>query len=145
MVAASAANLQKVDNSAKTSTTASLSTNPTKSESTQVIANGPLISSSAGAHASVPSNGQMVQRVQTIQLPAQKQQMLKNIQSQIHTIAFRKSGTPSDQAVLAKLYQEQAKILASGKVVSTTTHSVNSVSAIVHFWNIYKTSVLLSI
>lgn len=139
MVAASAANLQKVDNSAKTSTTASLSTNPTKSESTQVIANGPLISSSAGAHASVPSNGQMVQRVQTIQLPAQKQQMLKNIQSQIHTIAFRKSGTPSDQAVLAKLYQEQAKILASGKVVSTTTHSVNSAAETTFSVNVIST------
>jgi len=128
MVTTNASNLQKIDNSTKTSVTVSQSTNPTKSETTQVIANGPLISSSSGTHTSVPSNGQMVQRVQTIQLPAQKQQMLKNIQSQIHTIAFRKSGTQSDQAILAKLYQEQAKILASGKVVSTTTHSVNSVS-----------------
>lgn len=130
MVTANTPNLQKVDNSNKTNTV-SQSTNLTKSEPTQIIANGPLISSSAGSHVSVPSNGQMVQRVQTIQLPAQLQQSLKNIQSQIQAILSRKSGTSHDQTALAKLYQEQAKILASGKVVSTTTHSVNSVSIFV--------------
>lgn len=107
----------------------SQSTNPAKSEPIQVIANGPLVSSSGG-HVSIPSNGQMVQRVQTIQLPAQKQQLLKSIQSQIQAILSRKSGAPPDQAVLGKLYQEQAKILASGKIVSTTTHSVNNVSVL---------------
>ncbi|XP_011873442.1 PREDICTED: mucin-17 isoform X2 [Vollenhovia emeryi] len=127
MVTANISNLQKVDNSNKTSTTVSHSTNPTKSEPTQIIANGPLMSSSAGSHVSVPSNGQMVQRmVQTIQLPVQFQPSLKNIQSQIQAFSSRKSGTPHDQAALAKLYQEQAKILANGKVVSTTTQSVNS-------------------
>ncbi|XP_011342523.1 mucin-17 isoform X2 [Ooceraea biroi] len=139
MVTANTSNLQKVDNSTKTSTTVSQSTNPTKSESTQVIANGPLISSSAGSNASVPSNGQMVQRIQTIQLPAQKQQQLRHIQSQIQTIAFRKSGTQSDQAMLSKLYQEQAKIIASGKVVSTTTHSVNSAAETTFSVNVIST------
>lgn len=94
----------------------------------QIIANGPLICSSSGSHVPIPSNGQMVQRVQTIQLPAQKQQLLKNIQSQIQAILARKSGLQPDQALLTKLYQEQHKILASGKVVSTTTHPVNNVS-----------------
>lgn len=128
MVTANTSNLQKVDNSNKTSTTVSHSTNPTKSEPTQIIANGPIISSSTGSHVSVPSNGQMVQRVQTIQLPAHLQQQLKNIQSQIQALSSRKPGTSHDQAALTKLFQEQTKILASGKVVSTTTHSVNSVS-----------------
>jgi len=125
MVTANTSNLQKVDNSNKISTTVS-HTNLTKNEPIQIITNGPLVSTSAGSHVSVPSNGQMVQRVQTIQLPAQLQQPLKNIQSQIQALLSRKSGTSHDQ--LTKLYQEQTKILASGKVVSTTTHSVNSVS-----------------
>lgn len=101
--------------------------NPAKSESTQVIANGPLVSSSASSHVSVPSNGQMVQRIQTIQLPAHKQQMLKNIQSQIQSLASRKS-VSSNNSTLRKLYEEQARIIASGKIVSSTTHPVNSVS-----------------
>lgn len=90
-----------------------------------------MLPTSLGNHLSIPSNGQMVQRVQTIQLPAQKQQLLKNIQSQIQAILTRKSGAQPDQTILTKLYQEQAKILASGKVVSTTTHSVSSVSFII--------------
>lgn len=105
----------------------SQNTNPAKSEPTQVIANGPLVSSSTSSHVSVPSNGQMVQRIQTIQLPAQKQQMLKNIQSQIQSILSRKPVTPNNPT-LRKLYEEQARILASGKIVSSTTHPVNSVS-----------------
>ncbi|XP_071553377.1 uncharacterized protein [Temnothorax nylanderi] len=132
-------NLQKVDHSNKINTTVSHSTNPTKSEPTQIIANGPLITSSAGSHVSVPSNGQMVQRVQTIQLPAQLQQSLKNIQSQIQALLSRKSGTSHDQTALAKLYQEQAKILASGKVVSTTTHSVNSTTETTFSVNVVST------
>jgi len=128
MVTANTSNLQKVDNSNKTNATVSQNTNSAKTETTQIITNGPLVSSSTSSHVSVPSNGQMVQRVQTIQLPAQKQQMLKNIQSQIQTILSRKSGTSSDQAILAKLYQEQSKILSTGKIVSTTTHSVSNVS-----------------
>jgi len=127
MVAANTSNLQKVDNLNKTNTLVSQTTNPVKSEPTQVIANGPLVSSSASSHVSVPSNGQMVQRIQTIQLPAQKQQMLKNIQSQIQSILSRKPVTPNNPT-LRKLYEEQAKILASGKIVSSTTHPVNSVS-----------------
>jgi len=128
MVTANTSNLQKVDNSNKISTTVS-HTNLTKSEPIQIITNGPLVSTSAGNHVSVPSNGQMVQRVQTIQLPAQLQQPLKNIQSQIQALLSRKSGTSHDyHDQLTKLYQEQAKILANGKIVSTTTHSVNSVS-----------------
>ncbi|KAL0122577.1 hypothetical protein PUN28_007345 [Cardiocondyla obscurior] len=139
MVTANTTNLQKVDNSNKTSTSVSHSTNPTKSEPTQIITNGPLISSSTGTHVSIPSNGQMVQRVQTIQLPAQLQQSLKNIQSQIQAILSRKSGTPHDQAALTKLYQEQAKILASGKIVNTTTHAVNSTAETTFSVNVVST------
>lgn len=108
--------------------TVSQSTNTVKSEPNQIISNGPLVSPSTGGHVSVPSNGQMVQRVQTIQLPAQKQQLLKNIQLQIQAMQSRKASGQCDQALLTKLYEEQAKIIASGKVVSTTTHSVNRVS-----------------
>ncbi|XP_012140061.1 uncharacterized protein LOC100876049 isoform X2 [Megachile rotundata] len=126
MISTNTSNFQKNDNSNKANTVASQSTNPVKSESSQIVTNGPVLPPSPGAHLSIPSNGQMVQRVQTIQLPAQKQQLLKNIQSQIQAILARKSGSQPDQTVLTKLYQEQAKILASGKVVSTTTHSVSS-------------------
>lgn len=105
----------------------SQNTNPVKSEPTQVIANGPLVSSSASSHVSVPSNGQMVQKIHTIQLPVQKQQMLKNIQSQIQSILSRKPVMPNNQT-LNKLYEEQTKIINSGKVVSTITHPINSVS-----------------
>ncbi|XP_072743417.1 uncharacterized protein [Anoplolepis gracilipes] len=125
MVAANTSNLQKVDNPNKTNTMISQNTSPAKSEPAQVIANGPLVSSSASSHVSVPSNGQMVQRIQTIQLPAQKQQMLKTIQSQIQSILSRKPVTPNNPT-LRKLYEEQARILASGKIVSSTTHPVNS-------------------
>lgn len=131
MISTNSTNLQKIDNSNKLNTIVSQSTNPIKSESSQIVTNGPMLPSSLGNHLSIPSNGQMVQRVQTIQLPAQKQQLLKNIQSQIQAILTRKSGAQPDQTVLTKLYQEQAKILASGKVVSTTTHSVSSVSFII--------------
>lgn len=133
MISTNSTNLQKIDNSNKLNTIVSQSTNPIKSESSQIVTNGPMLPSSLGNHLSIPSNGQMVQRVQTIQLPAQKQQLLKNIQSQIQAILTRKSGAQPDQTVLTKLYQEQAKILASGKVVSTTTHSVSSVSFIIVF------------
>ncbi|XP_078044101.1 uncharacterized protein LOC144473778 isoform X2 [Augochlora pura] len=126
MISTNTTNLHKVDNPSKTNAVVSQSTNLIKSESTQIVTNGPVLPPSPGSHLSVPSNGQMVQRVQTIQLPAQKQQMLKTIQSQIQAILARKSGSQPDQSVLTKLYQEQAKILASGKVVSTTTHSVSS-------------------
>ncbi|XP_031825975.1 uncharacterized protein LOC116424130 isoform X3 [Nomia melanderi] len=126
MISTNTTNLQKVDNSNKTNAVVSQSTNPIKNEPTQIVTNGPVLPPSPGSHLSVPSNGQMVQRVQTIQLPAQKQQLLKNIQSQIQAILARKSGTQPDQTVLTKLYQEQAKILASGKIVSTTTHSISS-------------------
>lgn len=131
MISTNPTNLQKIDNSNKLNTIVSQSTNPIKSESSQIVTNSPMLPSSLGNHLSIPSNGQMVQRVQTIQLPAQKQQLLKNIQSQIQAILTRKSGAQPDQTILTKLYQEQAKILASGKVVSTTTHSVSSVSFII--------------
>ncbi|XP_047361967.1 uncharacterized protein LOC124953931 isoform X3 [Vespa velutina] len=124
-VTTNTSSLQKVDSANKIGNICQ-NTNISKSEPTQIIANGPLICSSSGSHVSIPSNGQMVQRVQTIQLPAQKQQLLKNIQSQIQAILARKTGLQPDQALLTKLYQEQHKILASGKVVSTTTHPVNN-------------------
>ncbi|KAI4486578.1 hypothetical protein M0804_005948 [Polistes exclamans] len=125
-VTTSTSNLQKVDSINKVGNVICQNTNTSKSEPTQIIANGPLISSSSGSHVSIPSNGQMVQRVQTIQLPAHKQQLLKNIQSQIQNILARKSSQQSEPSALSKLYQEQQKILSSGKVVSTTTHPVNN-------------------
>ncbi|KAK2586880.1 hypothetical protein KPH14_009817 [Odynerus spinipes] len=125
-VTTNTSSLQKIDNVNKIGNVVCQNTNTSKSEPTQIIANGPLVSSSSGSHVSIPSNGQMVQRVQTIQLPAQKQQLLKNIQSQIQAILARKAGMQPDQALLSKLYQEQHKILASGKVVSTTTHPLNN-------------------
>ncbi|XP_033183636.1 uncharacterized protein LOC117153581 isoform X4 [Bombus vancouverensis nearcticus] len=126
MISTNTTNLQKVDNSNKINTVVSQSTNPIKSESSQIITNGPVLPSSPGNHLSVPSNGQMVQRVQTIQLNAQKQQLLKNIQSQIQVILTRKPGSQPDQTVLTKLYQDQAKIVASGKVIGASTHHVSS-------------------
>ncbi|XP_050470233.1 mucin-4-like isoform X1 [Bombus huntii] len=126
MISTNTTNLQKVDNSNKINTVVSQSTNPIKSESSQIITNGPVLPSSPGNHLSVPSNGQMVQKVQTIQLTTQKQQLLKNIQSQIQVILTRKPGSQPDQTVLTKLYQDQAKIVASGKVVGNATHHVSS-------------------
>ncbi|XP_015108448.1 uncharacterized protein LOC107035512 [Diachasma alloeum] len=77
----------------------------------------------------VPSNGQMVQRTSRyIQLPVQKQQMLKSIQTQIQTISSRKTNSPADQALLAKLYQEHNKIVARGKVVSTPSRTISTAS-----------------
>ncbi|XP_033349432.1 mucin-17 isoform X2 [Bombus vosnesenskii] len=135
MISTNTTNLQKVDNSNKINTVVSQSTNPIKSESSQIITNGPVLPSSPGNHLSVPSNGQMVQRVQAIQLTTQKQQLLKNIQSQIQVILTRKPGSQPDQTVLTKLYQDQAKIVASGKVIGAASHhgtetgfSMNAVS-----------------
>ncbi|XP_063980485.1 mucin-4-like isoform X2 [Diachasmimorpha longicaudata] len=77
----------------------------------------------------VPSNGQMVQRTpRYIQLPVQKQQMLKSIQAQIQSISSRKTNSPADQALLAKLYQEHNKIVASGKVVSAPSLTIPTAS-----------------
>ncbi|XP_033349429.1 mucin-17 isoform X1 [Bombus vosnesenskii] len=126
MISTNTTNLQKVDNSNKINTVVSQSTNPIKSESSQIITNGPVLPSSPGNHLSVPSNGQMVQRVQAIQLTTQKQQLLKNIQSQIQVILTRKPGSQPDQTVLTKLYQDQAKIVASGKVIGAASHHVSS-------------------
>ncbi|KRT84998.1 hypothetical protein AMK59_2128 [Oryctes borbonicus] len=58
------------------------------------------------------------QRVHTIQLTPQKQQHLKSIQLQIQTLTAR--FTPGDiemQNALSMLFQEQQKILASGKLL----------------------------
>lgn len=125
---ANVTNIQKVDNLNKTITTVSQSTNPSKSEPTHIIVNGPLVTSSTGTHVSLPSNGQMVQRVpvKRITLPVQKHQMMTNIQAQIEAIMSRKSTTPADQTVLTKLQQERAKIIAAGKVIDL--NSINSVS-----------------
>lgn len=106
----------------------SQSVNLNKSELPQNAINGPLPQSVTNNQNLIPSNGQLVQRLQTIQLPAQKQQMLKSIQAQIQTILAHKPNSPAEQAILTKLYQEQTKILASGKVISSTPHPVSSVS-----------------
>ena len=118
---------QKMENATKPITFTSPSNEAVKTEPMQVAVNGPLTLPSQVPPTS-SSNNQVVQRFQTIQLPAQKQQMLKNIQAQIQTILARKTNTQSEQIVLSKLYQEQAKILASGKIISSTSHPVNSVS-----------------
>ncbi|XP_029172480.1 mucin-17-like isoform X1 [Nylanderia fulva] len=125
IVGANTSNSQKVDNSNKTNTMVSQNTNPVKSEPTQVVANGPIVSSSAGSHVSIPSNGQMVQKIHTIQLSFPKQQILRSIQTQIQSILSRKPVLQNNQT-LNKLYEEQTKILNSGKIVSTITHPINS-------------------
>lgn len=98
-----------------------------KTENVQV--NGPLTSQSQIPPSSSSStNNQVVQRFQTIQLPAQKQKLLKNIQAEIQTILAHKTNSQSEQIILSKLYQEQAKILASGKIISSSPHPVSCVS-----------------
>lgn len=78
---------------------------------------------------SVPSNGQMVQRTpRYIQLPVQKQQMLKSIQIQIQSISSRKTQTPAEQALLNKLYTEHMKIVESGKIVSAPSLTIPTAS-----------------
>ncbi|GJQ75409.1 hypothetical protein Trydic_g23579 [Trypoxylus dichotomus] len=66
----------------------------------------------------VQQQQQPPQRVHTIQLTPQKQQHLKSIQLQIQTLTSR--FTPGDvemQNALSMLFQEQQKILASGKLL----------------------------
>lgn len=65
-----------------------------------------------------PQQQQPPQRVHTIQLTPQKQQHLKSIQLQIQTLSARL--TPGDTEMhnaLSMLFQEQQKILASGKLL----------------------------
>lgn len=101
------------------------------------VMNGPLRASSPNCQQSPTSTtgSQMMQRIQTIQLPFHKQQALRNIQAQIQGIIAKKPITPADQELLQKLSKDQAKILATGKVLSTTSHPISSVSVI--FFVIY--------
>lgn len=119
---------QKLENATKPIGFTSPISDQIKSEPVQVPVNGPLTSQSQIPPSSTSSSNQVVQRFQTIQLPVHKQQMLKNIQAQIQTILARKTNSQSEQMVLSKLYQEQAKILASGKIISSSPHPVSCVS-----------------
>lgn len=118
---------QKLENATKPIGFTPPSSESIKTEPVQVAVNGPLTSTSQ-----VPPtptlNNPPVQRFQTIQLPAQKQQALKNIQAQIQAILARKANTQPEQNLLSKLYQDQAKILASGKIISSSPHPICSVS-----------------
>ncbi|XP_050543090.1 uncharacterized protein LOC126906555 [Daktulosphaira vitifoliae] len=59
------------------------------------------------------------QRVKTIQLTPQKQQLLKSIQNQISALGAKKFRTNNEQMILQKLFNEQQKILQCGKIVPT--------------------------
>ncbi|XP_065220592.1 mucin-5AC-like [Planococcus citri] len=72
------------------------------------------VASNDGSHV-----GGVVQRVQTIQLTPQKQQNLKIVQNQIAVLSGKKTRTPLEQATLQKLFNEQQKILLSGKIIPT--------------------------
>lgn len=122
---------QKLENTTKPIGFTSPIADQIKSENVQVTVNGPS-QSPMPPSSSTSTNNQVVQRFQTIQLPAQKQQMLKTIQAQIQTILSRKTNSQSEQMVLSKLYQEQAKILASGKIISSSPHPVSCVSIFFH-------------
>nr|CAD7401474.1 unnamed protein product [Timema poppensis] len=80
--------------------------------------------------------GSIIQKVQTIQLTPQNQknavvltehvsglfaclQHLKAVQLQIESLQNKKQLTPGDSAALQRLYDEQKRILATGKVVPT--------------------------
>ncbi|XP_023245018.1 uncharacterized protein LOC106638105 isoform X2 [Copidosoma floridanum] len=97
-----------------------------KNESSHPVANGPVTSLSSSCQVPILSTGQVVQRVQTIQLDAQKQQLLASNQAQIKVIMARKNKSQADEATLQKLYQEQTRILASGKLISSTQHPITS-------------------
>ncbi|XP_044742638.1 putative uncharacterized protein DDB_G0286901 [Chrysoperla carnea] len=101
--------------------------NTTSNITTSNITNNNMLNSN--------NNGQVLQRVQTIQLTPQKQQQLKNIQLQIQTLNNRLQqlqqqsivGTPDNnstqtmneiQLQLQRLFNEQTKILATGKLLS---------------------------
>ncbi|XP_020712037.2 serine-rich adhesin for platelets isoform X2 [Athalia rosae] len=117
------------------------STNLNKMELPLISTNGPQPTSMPNNQNLITSNGQLVQRVQTIQLPAQKQQMLKSIQTQIQAILARKPNSQTEQASLTKLYQEQTRILASGKVISSTSHPVSTGTESTMSVNVVSTAV----
>ncbi|XP_058805470.1 serine-rich adhesin for platelets-like isoform X2 [Phymastichus coffea] len=97
-----------------------------KNESPQLVTvNGPLTALSPGQMPTL-APGQVVHRVQTIQLSAQKQQLLSSNQAQIRTLQARKNLSQADQLMIAKLFQEQARILASGKIIGNSQHPISS-------------------
>jgi len=61
------------------------------------------------------------QRVKTIQLTPQKQQLLKAVQNQISALSAKKYRTSSEQTALQRLFNEQQKILQCGKIVPTVS------------------------
>ncbi|RZF49214.1 hypothetical protein LSTR_LSTR010944 [Laodelphax striatellus] len=94
------------------------STTPPPGEKQEPPSLVPLNSSPPTATADMVQ-GAALQRVQTIQLTPQKQQLLKAVQSQITMLQNRKSRTNAEQVALQKLFVEQQKILLSGKLVPT--------------------------
>ncbi|XP_015523194.1 protein PF14_0175 isoform X1 [Neodiprion lecontei] len=117
------------------------STNSNKSELPPTSTNGSVVSPMPNNQNLILPNGQLVQRVQTIQLPVQKQQMLKNIQAQIQAILAHKPNNQAEQLALTKLYHEQSRIFASGKVISSTSHPVSSGAESTMSVNVVSTSV----
>ncbi|XP_063230513.1 mucin-2 [Bacillus rossius redtenbacheri] len=65
------------------------------------------------------SNNSIIQKVHTIQLTPQNQKHLKAVQMQIEVLQSRKQLLTSEQESLQRLYDEQKRILATGKVVPT--------------------------
>ncbi|KAL7289370.1 hypothetical protein TKK_0016573 [Trichogramma kaykai] len=61
------------------------------------------------------------QMIPTLHLTPQKQQLLAVTQAQIRGMLQKQSHSPSEQVVLSKLCQEQARILSGGKVINKST------------------------
>ncbi|XP_069693632.1 mucin-2-like isoform X3 [Periplaneta americana] len=74
---------------------------------------------SATAQATTVGMQSIIQKVQTIQLTPQNQKHLKAVQLQIQSVTGKRVLTPADQAALHRLYDEQQRILLTGKVVPT--------------------------
>ena len=80
--------------------------------------NNQLPPPSAPPSTSPPNHVQPPQKVQAIQLTPQKQQHLRNIQLQMHTLNARLTpGDSEGRNALKLLIQEQQKILATGKLL----------------------------
>ncbi|PNF31311.1 hypothetical protein B7P43_G11553 [Cryptotermes secundus] len=83
-----------------------------------IPAGGNTVSSTA-AQATAVGMQSIIQKVQTIQLTPQNQKHLKAVQMQIQSVTSKRVLTSTDQAALHRLYDEQQRILLTGKVVPT--------------------------
>ncbi|XP_046400804.1 trithorax group protein osa-like isoform X7 [Ischnura elegans] len=95
----------------------------TTTSSTQVDSKVlPVTSSSSSSPSGMVVGGQsgIIQRVQTIQLTAQKQQQLREVQQQLQTLTSRKGPrSAQDNIAIQHLYLQQQRILLTGKIVPT--------------------------